>query len=126
MLGSALLTTSLALGPAVAAEAGSASAPAPPDAGAARDPAADPTSEARGEARPRRFMIGLEAVGMQVPVLDSPIVDLDPRFTGRTVAMGGLGAFGRWRVVPLVGDDLGVRSGSVRYRDDRRDPQSLI
>jgi hypothetical protein len=40
--------------------------------------------------------------------------------------MGGLGAFGRWRVVPLVGLDLGVRSGSVRYRDDSPEAQIVV
>lgn len=74
----------------------------------------------------RRFMVGLEGVGMQVPALRSPVVDIDPRFTGHTVAMGGLGAFGRWRMVPLVGLDLGVRSGSVRYRDDASDANAVV
>lgn len=83
-------------------------------------------SEDPSSARERRFMIGLEAVGLQAPALDTPVVDIDPRFVGETVAMGGLGAFGRWRIVPLVAVDLGVRSGSVRYRDDRGGPENLI
>jgi hypothetical protein len=73
----------------------------------------------------RRFMIGLEGVVMQAPALRAEVVFLDPRFVPRGVAMGGLGLFGRFRARPLVGFDVNVRSGSVRYRDrDREDAVS--
>jgi hypothetical protein len=69
----------------------------------------------------RRFMIGLEGVVMQTPPLRTDVVFLDPRFVGRGVAMGGLGLLGRFRPRPLVGFDVNVRSGSVRYRDRERE-----
>jgi len=69
----------------------------------------------------RRFMIGLEAVGLQVPALQTQIADIDPRFVGSAATMGGAGLFGRFRPVPLVGLEVGVRSGSVRYRSDGDD-----
>jgi hypothetical protein len=64
----------------------------------------------------RRFMLGLEGVGLQAPALRPTVVSLDPRFTGSTVALGGMGVFGRYRPVPLVAVELGARSGSLRYR----------
>ena len=69
-------------------------------------------------------MIGIEAVGMQLPPLRTAVVDLDPRFLGDSVALGGAGVFARYRPVPLVGFDVGVHSGSVRYRD-RDDDQNV-
>ena len=68
-------------------------------------------------------MIGLEGVVVQAPPLRPEVVYLDPRFIGRSVAMGGLGLFGRFRPNPYIGFDLGVKSGSVRYQDRENDNQ---
>jgi hypothetical protein len=101
---------------------------APPAvAGPAPDaqPAPAPTRAPRST-RPRRFLVGLEGVGMQVPALRSPVVQLDPRFLGATVAMGGLGALGRARIAPPVAAELSLRSGSVRYRDEHGDTGAVV
>ena len=126
-----LLAATVAAGPAPGPETEEAPAPSTADeeageTGETGEESGLEESKDPAAARERRFMIGLEAVGLQAPALDTPIVDIDPRFVGETVAMGGLGAFGRWRIVPLVAIDLGVRSGSVRYRDDRGGPETLI
>ena len=72
----------------------------------------------------RKFLLGIEGVVMQAPVLRTTAAQLDPRFIGRSVVMGGLGILGRYRPVPIIGFDLSVRSGSLRYTD--RDDDSLI
>ncbi len=72
----------------------------------------------------RKFLVGIEGVVMQAPVLRTTAAQLDPRFIGRSVVMGGLGILGRYRPVPVIGLDLSVRSGSLRYTD--RDDESLI
>jgi hypothetical protein len=104
-----------------------------PTAAGAKPPAKEkdaPEPASKDEAEPakkdagvtsRRFMVGLEAVGLQVPALRSMVADIDPRFVGSTATMGGAGLFGRFRAVPLVAVELAVRSGSVRYRDDADD-----
>ncbi len=60
-------------------------------------------------------MIGIAGVLLQAPTPRIRVVPLDPRDIGRTVALGGLGLFGRYRPRPLVGIDVEVSSGSVRY-----------
>jgi hypothetical protein len=65
----------------------------------------------------RKWMIGVEGVVIQAPPIRPEVVYLDPRFIGRSIAMGGVGLFGRYRPSPYVGFDLGVRSGSVRYQN---------
>jgi hypothetical protein len=104
-----------------AAGAGSDGANAPTGAGAAkrRDRLARFSRE--GPPQARRFMIGLAGVLMQAPPLRVRAVYLDPRDIGRSVALGGLGLFARFRVRPIVGLDLDIRSGSVRYRRDDAD-----
>jgi hypothetical protein len=74
-----------------------------------------------GQPQARRFMIGLGGVLMQAAPLRVRAVHLDPRDIGRSVALGGLGLFARYRPRPLVGLDLDVRSGSVRYRRNDAD-----
>ncbi|HWB75236.1 MAG TPA: hypothetical protein VG755_09775 [Nannocystaceae bacterium] len=69
-----------------------------------------------GQPLARRFMIGIGGVLMQAAPLRVRAVYLDPRDVGRSVALGGLGVFARFRPRPIVGLDLDVRSGSVRYR----------
>ena len=72
-------------------------------------------------ARPtRRWSFGLQGVGMQVPVLDSPLARIDPRFVGRSVTMIGVGLQGRFTPVHLLSLEVGTWSGSVRYRDGDR------
>ena len=68
-------------------------------------------------AKRRKFLVGVEGLIAQAPPLRPTIIDLDPRFLGRTVALGGLGLFGRYRPVPLIGIEAGVRSASLRYAD---------
>lgn len=70
----------------------------------------------RAEGRQRRFMIGLEGVALLTPSIQPLIIDLDRRYVGPTTTLGGAGIFGRWRAVPWLGLDLGVRSGSLRLR----------
>lgn len=99
--------------------------------------ASDPEDEPRVRRRPfapaededavdetpdrRRFMIGLQGVVFQAPPLRTTLLWVDPRFVGRSVALGGVGLFGRFRPRPIVGFDVGVRSGSLRYSDDDND-----
>ena len=71
----------------------------------------------RSEPRLRNFMVGVEGVGLQVPALRLRITTIDPRFLGRSVTLGGIGLFGRWQAAKIVGLELGVRSGSLRYRN---------
>jgi hypothetical protein len=63
----------------------------------------------------RKFMIGLAGVIMQAPPIRTDVVYLDPRDIGRSIAMGGVGVFARWRAKPVFGLELDARSGSVRY-----------
>lgn len=72
-------------------------------------------SAAAAEPRPRRFMLGIEGLGLQVPALRPRITRFDPRYLGRSVTLGGVGLVGRWQAAPIVGLELGVRSGSLRY-----------
>jgi hypothetical protein len=71
----------------------------------------------RAEPRPRNFMVGIEGVGLQVPALRPRITTIDPRYLGRSVTLGGFGLFGRWQAAKIVGLEVGVRSGSLRYRN---------
>lgn len=124
MLPAGMAISPTALACILAFAAPEAETDAPPEATPA--PVVEAESTPKPAPKTRRFLVGLEAVGLQVPALRSPVVDIDPRFSGETVAMGGLGAFGRWRAVPLVGIDLGIRSGSVRYRNTRGQTDSLV
>lgn len=121
-----------------APEPTSAPAPAPApsaapagDAPASPEPAPSPAAQRRrarfsafareGDPLKRRAMIGIGGVLMQAAPLRVRAVSLDPRDVGRSVALGGLGLFGRYRPKPIVGLDLEVRSGSVRYRRSDED-----
>jgi hypothetical protein len=71
------------------------------------------------DSRPsRRFMLGLEAVGLQTPPLRPEVARIDRRFLGNATTLAGLGLFGRFRPISLVGLELGVRSGSARYEGE--------
>ncbi|MEE9383445.1 MAG: hypothetical protein V3V08_08530 [Nannocystaceae bacterium] len=74
----------------------------------------------------RRFMIGIEAVGMQVPPLRSTVVKIDRRTVGDTATLGGVGLFFRFRPTDPVGVDATIRSGSLRYVDTSRASDSVI
>ncbi len=60
-------------------------------------------------------MLGIDGHGLQIPVLRPRVTTLDRRYLGNTVTLGGVGVFGRWQAVPLIGFELGVRTGSLRY-----------
>jgi hypothetical protein len=72
----------------------------------------------------RSWMIGLEGVILQAPPLRSSVVHIDPRFVGRSIAMGGGGVFARYRPIQFIGFDLGARTGSVRYRS--QDSETVV
>ncbi|MBC8070803.1 MAG: hypothetical protein IAG13_20925, partial [Deltaproteobacteria bacterium] len=93
----------------------------PPNSGAAKRQSRLARFGREGPPQARRFMIGLAGVLMQSPPLRVRAVYLDPRDIGRSVALGGVGLFARYRPRPIVGLDLDIRSGSVRYRRDDAD-----
>jgi hypothetical protein len=69
----------------------------------------------------RRTMIGMGGAFMQTSPLRVRALSIDPRDVGTTTSLGGLGVFARHRVRPLVGFDVDVRSGSIRYRREGED-----
>ena len=77
-------------------------------------------SRSAGAAEPppriRKFLLGVEGMGLQVPGLRPQITKIDARYLGPTVTLAGIGIVGRWEVVPRVALELTVRSGSLRYR----------
>ncbi|MEZ4453623.1 MAG: hypothetical protein R3B09_29480 [Nannocystaceae bacterium] len=75
-----------------------------------------PAPRRRGSTRARRFLFGLEGVAMLTPSIQPRILELDRRYVGPTTTLGGVGVFGRWRAVPWLSLDVGVRSGSLRLR----------
>ena len=48
---------------------------------------AGPAAAAEPTPRTRRFMLGIEGVGLQVPALRPRITAIDPRFLGRSVTL---------------------------------------
>ncbi len=76
--------------------------------------AADPSQRAPRE---RRFLLGIEGLGVMVPALRPRITTFDARYLGSSVTLGGVGIFGRVQAAPRIGLELGVRSGSLRYRN---------
>jgi hypothetical protein len=75
-----------------------------------------PTVAAAGKPpRERKFLLGVEGMGLQVPALRPKIAALDSKYLGPTVTLGGIGVIGRWQVVPIVALELAVRTGSLRY-----------
>lgn len=106
----------------VLAVAESSGPPAPAPLPGSSDGSGTVTTSAPAQAprapKVRRWMVGIEATALQVPVLRPRHLTLDPRFTGGSTPLGGAGVFGRFRPTPLVAVDLAFRSGSGRYRDD--------
>lgn len=84
--------------------------------GLAAGPAQARDQPARGP-RERRFLLGIEGVGIMAPALRPRITALDARYLGSSVTLGGVGVFARLQAVPRIGLELGVRSGSLRYRN---------
>ncbi|MGB1277947.1 MAG: hypothetical protein ACPG77_19530, partial [Nannocystaceae bacterium] len=81
-----------------------------------------PTPRRHAEPRKtRRWLIGLEGVAMQLPTLRPRVLRLDRRFLGATTTLGGAGILTRFRPNPFIAVDAGIRSGSVRYRNDNDD-----
>lgn len=66
--------------------------------------------------KPRRVLIAIEGVAMQVPTLRPDVVTLDRRFLGATTTLGGAGLLTRFRPNPWIAIEGGIRTGSVRYR----------
>lgn len=97
---------------------------APPAQPPAIEPERELEPEPRPESRPRRFLVGLEGVGTQVPVPRSDVFRIDPRFSGDSGTLIGLGLVGRYRPIELISLEATLRSGSIRYR--REDGDTLL
>lgn len=98
---------------------------APGQAAAAPRPSGEPEAVPSPEltttpksAPPRRFLLGLEGVAIQTPPLRPAVVRFDSRFLGNTTTLGGAGLLARYRAVPFLAVDVGVRSGSLRFRSE--------
>lgn len=74
----------------------------------------------------RRFVLGVSGVIVSAPPIDPDVVSLDPRQTGRTATLAGGGLWGRYRPVSMLGVELGVHTGSVRYRSNSNTSDLLI
>lgn len=112
-----------ALGLAIALWAPAGSAQAAPAKGKRLRSATPPTAPPPDG---RKFMVGIDGAIIQASPIRAEVARLDPRFVGRSVAMGGLGLFGRYRPISLIGFDLGVHSGSLRYRDPDDDEAGSV
>lgn len=124
--GRALVALLLSLAPAARAaepagpsepRAAEPAGPNEPRAASASPLAPAPPRPALSERRPlRRWSIGVEGVALQIPPLRPRIAELDPRFLGNSVTLGGAAALGRVRLAPEIALELAVRTGSLRYR----------
>ncbi len=115
LVSAALLT--VVPGPARAAE--------PPSVPAAQSPSprGDPpeTQDPDGPPDGRAFALGVEGSIITTPPLRPRVVHVDPRFVGRSTALGGLGVFGRYRPLSFIGFDANIRTGSLRLRAEEGD-----
>lgn len=68
----------------------------------------------------RRYLIGLEGVGLQGPTLRLHVAELDLRTVGERTSFGGFGIMGRVAASDRVSAQLGVRTGMVKFRDGRQ------
>lgn len=88
-----------------------------------RAPRRDPgeTREPEGPPDGRAFALGVEGSIITTPPLRPRVVYVDPRFVGRSTALGGLGVFGRYRPLSFIGFDANIRTGSLRLRAEDSD-----
>jgi len=102
--------------------AGAAEAPTDPPAEPSA-PRGDPGTPRRTEGPPdgRAFALGVEGSIITTPPLRPRVVHVDPRFVGRSTALGGLGVFGRYRPLSFIGFDANIRTGSLRLRAEEGD-----
>lgn len=104
---------------------GLAGAAEPPTETTAEPPPArrDPgkTTKAAGPPDGRAFALGVEGSIITTPPLRPRVVYVDPRFVGRSTALGGLGVFGRYRPLSFIGFDANIRTGSLRLRAEDSD-----
>ncbi len=102
--------------------AGAAQAPADPPAESSAT-RGDPGTPRKAEGPPdgRAFALGVEGSIITTPPLRPRVVHVDPRFVGRSTALGGLGVFGRYRPLSFIGFDANIRTGSLRLRAEEGD-----
>jgi hypothetical protein len=83
----------------------------------------DPGKAGRPKGPPdgRAFALGVEGTILTAPPLRTRVVYVDPRFVGRSTALGGLGVFGRYRPLSFIGFDANIRTGSMRLRAQDND-----
>lgn len=113
ILAFAFLGTLLPGGAFAADEAAQGEPPASEDGG-------DP-SKPEGPPGGRAFALGVEGTILTTPPLRTRVVYVDPRFVGRSSALGGLGVFGRYRPLSFIGFDANIRTGSQRMRAEDSD-----
>ena len=113
-----MLTGALAPAEAAALAPSDASEPAHEGASKGGDPADD---EPKGPPDGRAWALGVEGTILTTPPLRTRVVYVDPRFVGRSTALGGLGVFGRYRPLSFIGFDANIRTGSLRLRAEDDD-----
>lgn len=108
-----------AAAPEAEEEAGEEAA-APP---APKKPRRDPFGGGKEEGPPdgRAWALGVEGTVITTPPLRTRVVYVDPRYLGRSTALGGLGVFARYRPLSFIGFDANVRTGSLRLRAQDND-----
>ena len=96
---------------------------APDEPASAEKPGGDPAKPGRLAGPPdgRAFALGVEGTILTAPPLRTRVVYVDPRFVGRSTALGGLGVFGRYRPLSFIGFDANIRTGSLRLRAEDND-----
>lgn len=113
-----MLTGALAPAEAAALAPSDASEPAHEGASKGGDPADD---KPKGPPDGRAWALGVEGTILTTPPLRTRVVYVDPRFVGRSTALGGLGVFGRYRPLSFIGFDANIRTGSLRLRAEDDD-----
>ena len=101
-----------------------------PSSAAAAEPASEPPAAETAREDPgkpegppdgRAFALGVEGTILTTPPLRPRVIYVDPRFVGRSSALGGLGVFGRYRPLSFIGFDANIRTGSQRMRAEDND-----
>jgi len=105
------------------AQAAPAGAQGPPAEPTGKNPAEPEEDSERLEGPPggRAWSLGVEGTILTTPPLRTRVVYVDPRFVGRSTALGGLGVFGRYRPLSFIGFDASIRTGSLRLRAEDSD-----